>query len=1356
MNLLYYFSLFIKKASITFFAFLFVCSVIRSQPNHINFENFTIENGLSNNLIHFIFQDKKGWMWFGTYQGLNRFDGYKFTTFDHNPSDSASLETTLIRNLFEDNEGRLWVGTEKKGIYIFNRDKENFERYSGNKGDFNLRDQTVNMIRQDRNGYLWLGTDNGLCQLDRSGKIIRLFQHSDDTSSVISNKVKVIFIDRADKLWIGTTTGVDLLDLKTNKINHLSRLTPDLSDEICAIFCNTDSKIWLGTYKNGITIIDPLTFKSEHLIIDPSNERSNTVRAIVKDQNGYYWIGTRGGLYLYSKENHSFSYFNHDERERNSLVHNSVLNIYQDAKGDFWIGTRGGISYIVKERQFFKCFHALPNDNHYLNNSEIYTFWMDPSGKLWIGTETGGVNIYDPEKGTFSYIKRGSQNGISNNCVKALMGDRKGNVWVGTFMGGIDIIDYKTRHALHFKNQPNDKSSLSDNRVWSIYMDSRDHIWIGTEVGLDRFEPSTRSFVHYKNIVWNQPVIWIKEDSGHDLWVGTNDELAIYNPTSEEISHFRVNTRMMHEDLSGRFWVTTLDKGLALFDKHKGIVKTFDKTKGIADNQTYCILEDKEGYFWISTINGLSRFDPKKETFRNFDRSNGLQNNQFRYGACFKTPNDELIFGGITGFNIFNPAEIKTNEYEPPVVFTDFRIFNKHVPISTGKNSILPQSISETHKIVLPYNKNVITIEFAALNYAQSIKNKYEYKLNGFESDWNEAGYQRSATYTNLDPGEYTFFVRASNNDNVWNKNELSLIIKVLPPYWKTWWFKLLSISLFLTFLYGIFIFITNRNHLKHELMYEKERTQMLHELDMMKVSFFTNISHELRTPLTLITSPLEKIIHTNMPVDEIRTYAVMMNRNAKNLLRLVNQLLDFRKIETGNLKLELSKGDIVFFIKEIVSSFSALAQEKNIRIGFHSGEKEIFTHFDEDKVEKIINNLLSNSIKYTPNGGTVGIKLNVKSADSYEDKSKNLENQYVVISVEDTGIGISEPDQHKIFDRFFQIGKDKSSTGTGIGLALTKELVKLHNGRIYVESKVNKGSKFTVYLPLILNNGIAEESYDENIAFKQNELESKGSNEEEQVSQKILLIVDDNADIRFFLRSNFERDFKVLEATDGKEGLHMAFQFIPDIIISDVLMPLIDGKEFCKRLKKDERTSHIPIVLLTALSSKSHKMEGIIAGADDYVSKPFDIALLRTKVENLLELRNLLREKYSKEMILKPQNIIIDSPDAKFLRKVIDSIEQNLTDSDFDIDKLSMEVGVSRTQLYRKLTVLTNMSARDFIRNIRLKRAAQLLEQNKMNISDIAYAVGFKDLSHFRKCFHQEFGMNATEYTILNSTRKD
>jgi ligand-binding sensor domain-containing protein/signal transduction histidine kinase/DNA-binding response OmpR family regulator len=1336
--------------------FFFFCGLpLFAQVEPLRFDNFTLENGLSNNIIHCIFQDSRGWIWVGTSQGLNRFDGYKFTVFKNNPNNPKSLLGSLVRVIFEDKDSNLWIGTENGGLNKFDREKENFTRYFGNDSSSSLFGNSVNSIVQDNLGKLWVGTEKGLIQMEpASGKVLAYYNHDQNTNSLSNNTVRVLHWDKKGVLWIGTPDGLDCFDPVTKKFQHvLLPYNNRVNDDVIKIFEDTDGLFWIGTYNSGVFILNPENKQVKHFDLDPGNERSITVRAINRDAKGVYLIGTRGGLYLYSKEQKTFSKLLHDVRDPGTLCHSSILDIFKDKKGDLWIGTRGGLSYLTKEKQTFRNYSALPNDNKYLNDNEIYAFWIDPKGDIWIGTERGGVNILNRKTGTFRYLLHDGKNpnSLSKNCIKAFLDDKKGNLWIGTFMGGIDILNLKTgvmEHHFHLHNNP---ASLIDNRIWSLYQDRENNIWVGTFKGLEKYDAASKSFVDFSYISGNQSVYCLIEDNSNNLWIGGEEELVTYNLKTGKIARFKEHSRSFCLDSKGRMWVATLDKGLALYNKNIGTFTFYDENSGLANNQALCVLEDNSGMLWVSTGNGLSKFSPEKGVLRNFDKADGLQNNQFSYGASYKAPSGELLFGGIAGFNIFDPQNVKDNDFIPPVVFTDFRIFNKAVPIGNDKNSILTKSISETKEINLPYDKNVISVEFAALNFSKSNKNKYEYKLEGFDKNWSEAGVQRFVTYTNLNPGKYTLKVKASNNDNKWNNRAVDLSINVLPPFWKTWWFKSVMLLFIFSTLYTLIIFLTNRAKLKHELVFERLRARKLHELDMMKLRFFTNISHEIRTPLTLILGPLNKMLNSDMTRYETKNYINLMHRNALQLLRLINQLLDYRKLESGSLRLEFKRDDLVGYIKDKVHSFISLTSEKEISIKFSTSENELFVWFDQDKLEKILDNLLSNAIKFTGKGGSVwvSVALAKDAGELSDDQGQNK--KIVEIVVKDNGMGIADSHMNKIFNRFFQAQDSANNTGTGIGLAFTKELVKLHGGQIFVESTPGMGSKFTVRLPFNVEytpeKGVSVSDPTGSETEIEQETPSVTKAEDNGLSQNIILVIEDNPDVRYFIRDHFEPDFKVVEASDGKDGWQQAVKLVPDVIISDILMPGLNGKELCKKLKKDERTSHIPLILLTALSSKDNELDGLVAGADDYITKPFDISILKTKVENLLSLRKSLKEKYTGEMVLKPTNITITSPDERFLQKAITVVEKNIADPELDIDKFATEIGVSRMQLYRKLAALTDMTVKEFIRDIRLQRAAQMLVQKKLTVSEIAYAVGFRDLSHFRKCFRQQFGMTASEY---------
>ncbi|MDP4208748.1 MAG: two-component regulator propeller domain-containing protein [Bacteroidota bacterium] len=1325
----------------------------RAQQFSPSFENFTQENGLSNNIVHCVFQDSKGWLWFGTSQGLDRFDGYKFTVFKNDPDYRSSLLGQLVRVIFEDSKKNLWVGMENGGLNRFNRQKETFEHYYVRWGTKKAYGYSVNSIAEDKKGLLWIGCDKGVQVFDpTSGKEIRQITLNPGAAASIYNYVHVLHFDKRGNLWIGTNAGLDLLNCKTNRVQHVSLpLNNRQTDEIHDIFEDTDGKLWIGTYNSGLIIVDPLTMQASNFVVDATNERCSTIRTVFRDRQGLYWIGSRGGLYVFNKNRNSINSIFHDDRELNSLGHNSILDIYQDVKGDIWLGTRGGISHYTREAQFFKHYRALPEQGRYLNDNEVYAFWIDPKGDIWVGTERGGINIFDRKTGTFRYLMHSdtNPNSISKNCIKAFMDDGTGNLWIGTFMGGIDVMNLQTGRLTHFSHNSEKASSLIDNRIWTLFRDSKGQIWTGTFKGLELFNPKTKNFIHYNHISGNQPIFWINEDRQHNLWIGGEADMVVYEPLSGKVKHFQERTRAFCQDSKGRIWIATIDKGLALYNKDKGSLKYYSEKDGIANNQVLCIQQDDDRMLWLSTANGLTRFNPETGACRLFDRLDGLQNNQFTYGSSLKTPNGEMLFGGISGFNIFSPREIKDNPYIPPLVFTGFRVFNQPVPVLDSRSAILKECISEAKTVKLLYDQNVITIEFASLNFTQPGKNRYKYRLRGFEEQWNDVGTQHSATYTNLNPGSYVFCLKASNNDNVWNEKGIELKINILPPFWLTWWFKLLVLMLLGAAVSVLVYLLVNKERLKHQLLFERLRTRKLHELDMMKFRFFTNISHEIRTPLTLIIGPLEKMLNQKLPENESRNMLEIMHRNTKQLLTLINQLLDYRKLEAGSLKLELKEGEIVSFVHDIALSFTSISAEKGIEFRVKLPESKIEVWFDADKLEKIINNLLTNAFKFTEKNGTVELCLDaVKDAQEETIEEGEAHTTVVELVVSDTGLGIPEKNIHKVFTRFFQGDNTQNQTGTGIGLALVKELVKLHNGYIYVSSEPGKGTKFTVRLPFETDAKVLPTSASyQDINEVATHAEDVEINTLDTDSRNILLIVEDNADVRYFIRSHFEIHYQVHEATDGKEGWQLALKLIPDIIISDVLMPVLNGKELCKKLKKDDRTSHIPVILLTALNSRNSEIEGLETGADDYITKPFDPVILETKVENLLSLRKSLREKYTSEMVLKPSNVTITSPDERFLQKVIDIIEKNIDDPDLDIERFAAAVGTSRMQLYRKISALTDMTVKEFIRNIRLKRAAQLLTQNVMTVSEVAYAVGFRDLSHFRKCFRQQYGMNASEY---------
>jgi len=704
-----------RGALILFFCLLLVFKTSKSEAidavNNLNFDFYSQEHGLSNNQIHSILQDKEGWMWFGTSQGACRFDGYKFTVFKNDPEDSTSLTGNLVRAVYEDRKGQLWIGTENGGLNKFNREKENFQHLFSSGSQTALKDASVTSIYEDKSGNLWVGTELQL-YLIKNEKTISEIKPTNLPNA--SNYFRVLRSDASGRIWLGTNHGLFVYNTQTNTVEKIVFPGSVMANEdIWEILMDDDGTVWVGTYDSGMYAVNSLTLQARHVVVDPENERSNTVRSISKDKNGKYWIGTRGGLYIYEKIRGITAFYYHDEREPKSLVNNSIQCIAHDLKGDVWIGTRNGINFLIEERQNIHGFKSMPGDDRYLNSSEIYAFWIDPKGDIWAGTESGGINILNRKTGRFRYLQpqKGNPNSLSRNCIKAFMDDGKNNLWIGTFLGGLDVLNLGSGSFRHYTHNPADPGSLSDNKVWALLKDSNNEIWVGTTAGVDKLDPSSDKFRHYPDLSEGQ-VNWLAEDDDHCLWIGS-DILVIYNLKDQSIVRVNQSTRYMLQDSKKRFWLAINNQGFALYSKEKGVVKYFTEKNGLANNQTLAILEDNDHFLWISTTNGLSKFDPEKERFHNFSLKNGFQNNQFTYGGAFKSKNGELLFGGISGFNVFDPAKIKSGNYFAPIVLTDLKIFNKSVKIGDSKSDVLTKCISETDRIKLKYDQKSITHDYS-------------------------------------------------------------------------------------------------------------------------------------------------------------------------------------------------------------------------------------------------------------------------------------------------------------------------------------------------------------------------------------------------------------------------------------------------------------------------------------------------------------------------------------------------------------------------------------------------------------------------------------------------------------------
>jgi signal transduction histidine kinase/DNA-binding response OmpR family regulator len=1009
---------------------------------------------------------------------------------------------------------------------------------------------------------------------------------------------------------------------------------------------------------------------------------------------------------------------------------------------------------------------------------DVNCFKEDPNGTLWIGTNGGGLINYNPATKKYTQYKHDPKNpaSLSNDIVISLYIDHNNKFWIGTYFGGLNCFDGKT--FVHYRHNDHIASSISDDRVYCIVEDSSLKLWVGTFAGaINIFDPKSNGFIHpnyqmlsdYTACIYqdNQKNIWIGRDKGIDVIENTGKMRHYVNQPKNSNSLVFNNVNSITQDKSGLFWIDTKG-GLSVLNAKTNKFYNLGKEDNLPDNLSNT-LEDENGRMWTSTTNGLACIQPIKTaagyTFKvsRYDEFDGLQGGEFNLNAALKTKSGQMIFGGPHGFNIFNPANINTAGNRPKLLLTDFQLFNKSVAVGdTIKGDVaLKTSIVEAKDLVLTHNENVFSIEFAACDYFNPDKIAYQYKLEGFDKEWLSAeNSSRRATYTNLDAGDYVFKVRASNINNPADSTLLALNIKVLPPFWKS----NLAYALYIIIGISILFFIRYRGILKlkkefearhdkleaeRKITREREESRRMHELDLMKIKFFTNVSHEFRTPLSLILSPLDSLIG-KMDKSEHQHQLLMIKRNGKRLLNLVNQLLDFRKMEFKELKLNVRDGDIVEFTRDICSSFNDIALQNHISFLFESEIERLPTKFDQDKIERVLFNLLSNAFKFTPSGGHISVLLNLVKDDVLPNQQKLLE-----LKVIDSGIGIAKTKHEKIFERFFQDNLPETllNQGSGIGLSITREFIKMHGGEIVVESEPGNGSCFIIHLPITVENGYAaadDYNRERENAFLQLE-------EQETIFTKkpIILLVEDNDDLRFYLKDNLKHSFHIIEAANGKVGWQKALALHPNLVVSDVSMPEMNGMDLCKKIKADKRTAHLPVILLTALTEEEDQLAGLDNGASDYISKPFNFEILLSKINSLLLMQQTLKKTYQKQVEIQGQDIQIVSADEKFLKRAFDCIEKNITNPNFSVEELSRQLSLSRVSLYKKLLILTGKTPVDCIRTVRLKRAVKLLEKSKLSIANVAYEVGFNNPTYFAKVFKDEYNMLPSEY-IMQLRKKE
>jgi signal transduction histidine kinase/ligand-binding sensor domain-containing protein/DNA-binding NarL/FixJ family response regulator len=1431
------------------------------------FEYLTTDDGLSQNTITSILCDSKGFMWFGTWIGLNKYDGYNFRVFQNDLSNPGMLPNNRIVSIWEDKKQFIWFETYDGYYHYFNPINEEFstlpkymvnleEKYSKitcffqfseeeiwlgssnsgvyrllfdiktgtykqsqflSRGQFSISNNDIRFIISDCNNNIYIGSKNGLNLLKRDDveKGNFYFQHffSDmNFTSAVASK---------NELWFGTESSglvhyeihsktfyvynTDNSPLKSNHIdvlktssegniligssflyiikqNEQSWMTvPVDGNRIDKIYEDYRGLLWVTTGKFGVQQIDQNTGHSRHFDLTPENYKylSDKERPyFFEDSKKNFWICVHGGgLAQFQRDTETFRFFRNNPTDPKSISSNTVMCIAEDKTGTLWVGTslQGGVNKIIFKNPAFNSVQTNKEYDDFTENI-IRAVLEDRNGNVWIASKGGQIKIFDPfiqpvtQKLNYPFPSKG---GLVYN-VYSMFQDSHGYIWLGSKGAGIAVstlpvtsltADYNNISFYRYLNIENDSSSLCDNNIYCIDEDKQGKIWIGTYGGGICFtEPSDYSSLKFSNInsknsnLSNDLIRNLRIDSGNNLWVATtfglnrlknsslekglfNFETFYHDPTDQGSISYNDIVHIF-EDSEHNFWFGTLGGGVEFLDHNKIDRKTFihfSKFNGLSNNEVFGIVEDKLGHIWFSTENGLSRLDPKTQSFENFNKSNGLSSNEFSENTCLVTKRGKLIFGSSKGIEIVEPEKIIAQKYPLKVTFTNFQLFNKDANISS-QGSPLTKAIAFTDKINLKYNQSSFSFEFSALNYLDKSKTQYAYFLENFDKGWNYVGTERKATYTNLKPGEYVFRVKAALWDGKWDNEETTIHVKISPPWWATTMAFIIYLVLFLAGSLFVSRIVLRINTFRNELKVEKAVNEV-------KLQFFTNVSHEIRTPLTLILGPIEDLLSDKKFPEEFKSTLTLMQKNGKRMLYLLNQLLDFRKVQNKKMILKVAQIDIVEFTQNIFDNFRPLAQHNGIEFSFMKDSYPEMIWADPHRIDSVIFNILSNAFKFTPRGKAVVVTI-----------SENSKAGEVYIKVNDGGPGLKSKDIPLLFNRYSILSGDTISNSTGIGLNLSNEIVKMHGGEIRVESEPGIGSEFTI----VLKTGVAHFQNQSNILFSNEEGEYNNGLFKEIIPdeslmqnpdipsitkhQHTILLVEDNLPILNYLSDILSVDFSIIKAKDGEEGLELALHYHPDLIISDIMMPVIDGIQMTRSLKENFDTCHIPVILLTAKSGIDDQILGIDSGAEAYVLKPFNMGLLKSIIVNMFEQRKLILKRYRDNKEISVSDIKITSRDQEFIDKLVKYIETNFMDQDLSISSLVDFSCVSRTVFYNKVKSLTGLSPIELMRQIKLKIAAQML-LNGYNVNEAAINIGFNDTRYFSKQFKELFGETPSNY---------
>jgi len=1373
-----------KKGFCIFISFLFSLSYNSwSQAPIQKYDFVSIKEGISKVGIYTIIQDDLGFIWLGTNgAGLYRYDGISYQSYKYVIDDVTSLSSSLVLSSFQDSENRLWFGTED-GLNLYDSENDQFKRIPNSQFNQDVdANISITSIIQDGQNNLFIGTLNlGLFRMSLADFKIENVLSKESLES-ISLSVNAIQKNKSGKIYVGTDRGIKEYDSKTKVLKPAFRSNEEntfITSSIESLVIDKKDNIWAGTENNGLYKITVSDDKETLFKIDNFKFSTKQFLSLIDLEDGTLMCGTENdGLYHIDSNGNILKNYLSNKTNKDGILSNSIWSLYLDNDKRVWIGYYNkGVSVYDKLYDKFDEIESLDQNYNSLRHESVTAIVQDDIDRLWIATDGGGIDILDKKTNKFIHVNPLSTktySGLKSDYIEALFVDSNQNIWAGSWDKGLFFLKKGSKNFINY-NSKNTNGSLSSNTILSIAEDAEGIIWIGSfNRGLISYNPKTEEFIHYnygpflENGLNNVEIRKVLIDSKNNLWIAaTVGFFKVEKLEDNTFSVISMRDKMPekfnnHNDFLSLFesedhsiWIGTRGRGLCKYNSESDTFTWYNNLNGLIEENVNGITESIDGNIWFAGNSGITKLDVKNNVFTNYTDNDGLLSNDYNINSVLSDNDGVLYFGNFQGVDYFNPLNIKINKNVPSLYLTEFKLFNENVSLNQ-KDSPLKKVISKTDSLTLNSKQSVFTIEYSSINYTRPEKNEYAYYLEGYEESWNYVGEKRSATYTNLDAGDYVFKLKASNNDGVWNESPLSLKITILPPWWKTIWAILSYIFLFLLGLYLLNKITQNRIKDKQLVANERNNRLLENELNEKKLQFFTNISHEFRTPLSLIISPLEDIIKNdslNLP-ERVKEKHYTIHKNTNRLFRLINELLDFRKLDLDKVRIKVRELNLVSFTKNVVSHFKEEASIKNIHISIDTDVQDIPVWADENMLEKIIFNILSNAFKVTPEGGAITIDLssredliNLPIANSNE-KIKSVE-----ISISDTGPGLKKEQVKKIFERFYKVDNLNNTYygGTGIGLEVVQNFVKLHKGKIKVKSVVGKGTTFKVALPAgkkyftedeIFSEKVEEQVRKDKLDLPIPSLKNSGeSTTNEKTNSRTLLIVEDNTELRNYLKNELKADYKIILAKNGKEGLQQAKEFLPDIIMTDVIMPEMDGFVFCKHIKSDIKTSHIPLLMLTAKTQIENRMEGIENGADAYMVKPFNVALLKLRLSQLITSRQLIFNKYF-SVISDVDTSNATSIDKEFIEKVLSYINESIGDPDLNVESLASQLNLSRSQFYRKIKALTNQTANEFIRNIRLLRAKQIIETGNSNISEVCYKVGFSSPSYFTKCFKSYFGV--------------